>query len=85
MRYGIATGQKLAWPLLAERWRRWEALGFDSIWDFDHLIQPSDPEAPFYEGWTLFRHSPPRPAAPGSACSSHAAHSAIRLCWPRSP
>jgi alkanesulfonate monooxygenase SsuD/methylene tetrahydromethanopterin reductase-like flavin-dependent oxidoreductase (luciferase family) len=38
---------------MVERWRLYEELGFDSVWDFDHFIQPSQPEAPFYDGWTL--------------------------------
>jgi alkanesulfonate monooxygenase SsuD/methylene tetrahydromethanopterin reductase-like flavin-dependent oxidoreductase (luciferase family) len=28
-------------------------LGFDSAWDCDHLIQPSRPDGPYFEAWTL--------------------------------
>jgi F420-dependent oxidoreductase-like protein len=50
---GIGQDQNLPWPELVERWRLIEALGFDSIWDFDHYNQPSRPEGPYFEAWTL--------------------------------
>jgi F420-dependent oxidoreductase-like protein len=50
---GIGQDQNLPWPALVERWRLIEALGFDSIWDFDHFLQPSRPEGPYFEAWTL--------------------------------
>jgi F420-dependent oxidoreductase-like protein len=53
LNFGICTDQNLPWPALAERWRRYEALGFDSIWDCDHLYQPSKPTGPYFEAWTL--------------------------------
>ncbi|HET6309909.1 MAG TPA: LLM class flavin-dependent oxidoreductase [Candidatus Nitrosotalea sp.] len=53
VRVGIATGQNQRWETMVERWRLYEELGFDSLWDFDHFTQPSQPEAPFYDGWTL--------------------------------
>jgi F420-dependent oxidoreductase-like protein len=28
-------------------------LGFDSVWDCDHYVQPSRPHGPYFEGWTL--------------------------------
>jgi alkanesulfonate monooxygenase SsuD/methylene tetrahydromethanopterin reductase-like flavin-dependent oxidoreductase (luciferase family) len=37
----IGVDQNLLWATLVERWRLIEALGFDSIWDFDHLSQPT--------------------------------------------
>jgi F420-dependent oxidoreductase-like protein len=30
-----------------------EELGFDSVWDCDHYVQPEQPDGPYYEGWTL--------------------------------
>ena len=30
-----------------------DELGFDSVWDCDHLIQPSRPTGPYFEAWTL--------------------------------
>ncbi|HET9001198.1 MAG TPA: LLM class flavin-dependent oxidoreductase [bacterium] len=53
MRFGICTDQNLPWPTLVERWQYFERLGFDSVWDCDHLNQPSNPTGPYYEGWTL--------------------------------
>jgi alkanesulfonate monooxygenase SsuD/methylene tetrahydromethanopterin reductase-like flavin-dependent oxidoreductase (luciferase family) len=53
LRFGICTDQNLPWPTLAERWRVLEEMGFDSLWDCDHLIQPSRPNGPYFEGWTL--------------------------------
>jgi F420-dependent oxidoreductase-like protein len=53
MRFGIVTDQNQPWPSLVERWRLFEQLGFDSVWDCDHFIQPSRPTGPYYEAWTL--------------------------------
>jgi F420-dependent oxidoreductase-like protein len=53
VRFGIVTDQNLPWPALVERWRVFEALGFDSAWDCDHFIQPSRPTGPYFEAWTL--------------------------------
>ena len=50
---GIGVDQNLPWPTLIERWRLVETLGFDSLWDFDHLNQPSRPDGPYFEAWTL--------------------------------
>jgi F420-dependent oxidoreductase-like protein len=51
--FGICTDQNLPWSALVERWRLFEELGFDSVWDCDHFQQPSRPHGPFFEGWTL--------------------------------
>ena len=53
MRFGIVTDQNQPWASLVERWRLFEQLGFDSVWDCDHYIQPSRPTGPYFEGWTL--------------------------------
>jgi F420-dependent oxidoreductase-like protein len=53
MRFGIVTDQNLAWPDLLARWQLFERLGFDSIWDCDHFVQPSRPTGPYFEAWTL--------------------------------
>jgi F420-dependent oxidoreductase-like protein len=50
---GIGVDQNLPWETLVDRWRLVETLGFDSIWDFDHLNQPSRPEGPYLEAWTV--------------------------------
>lgn len=36
VRFGIMTLQTAPYPDLVERWRRVEALGFDSVWIADH-------------------------------------------------
>src|SRR5438067_12881335 len=53
VRFGIVTDQNLPWPSLVGRWQLFEALGFDSAWDCDHLVQPSRPTGPYFEAWTL--------------------------------
>jgi len=53
LQFGICRNQTLPWPELARQWRLYEELGFDSAWDCDHFQRPSEPEAPYYEGWTL--------------------------------
>jgi len=53
VRFGIVTDQNLPWPTLVERWQLFDRLGFDSAWDCDHLIQPSRPDGPYFEAWTL--------------------------------
>jgi alkanesulfonate monooxygenase SsuD/methylene tetrahydromethanopterin reductase-like flavin-dependent oxidoreductase (luciferase family) len=53
LRFGICTDQNMDWPETVERWKYLEALGFDSIWLCDHLIQPSRPDGPYFEGSTL--------------------------------
>ena len=53
LRFGICTDQNLPWPVLVERWQLFERLGFDSVWDCDHYIQPSRPTGPYFEAWTL--------------------------------
>jgi len=51
--FGICTDQNLPFRTLVERWQYFEQLGFDSVWDCDHLNQPSRPTGPYFEGWTL--------------------------------
>ena len=51
--FGLCTDQNLTWDQTTERWRYFEELGFDSLWDCDHFQQPSRPTGPYFEGWTL--------------------------------
>jgi F420-dependent oxidoreductase-like protein len=53
LRFGICVDQNLGWEKNVERWRRFEELGFDSVWDCDHWVQPSRPSGPYFEAWTL--------------------------------
>jgi F420-dependent oxidoreductase-like protein len=52
-RFGVVTDQILPWPTLVQRWRYFEELGFDSVWDSDHFIQSSWSEYPNFEAWTV--------------------------------
>lgn len=50
--FGIQT-LGLTWPELAERWPRYDAEGWDSLWIPDHLATPSGGDAlPFLDAWT---------------------------------
>jgi len=53
LRFGICTDQNLPWETLVAQWRRFDELGFDSAWVCDHFQQPSRPQGPYFEGWTL--------------------------------
>jgi F420-dependent oxidoreductase-like protein len=53
MRFGIVTDQNMSWSETVGRWQLFERLGFDSIWDCDHFVQPSRPAGPYFEAWTL--------------------------------
>jgi alkanesulfonate monooxygenase SsuD/methylene tetrahydromethanopterin reductase-like flavin-dependent oxidoreductase (luciferase family) len=53
LRFGLCTDQNLSWARTVERWRLFEELGFDSVWDCDHYLQPSRPTGPYFEAWTL--------------------------------
>lgn len=53
VRVGLCTDQNLPYATLLEHWRLFENLGFDSVWDCDHFMQPSRPTGPYFEGWTL--------------------------------
>ena len=53
LRIGLCTDQNMPWEKTVERWQHFERLGFDSVWDCDHYVQPSRPTGPYYEGWTL--------------------------------
>lgn len=51
--FGLCTDQNMTWETTIERWLYFEELGFDSLWDCDHFQQPSRPNGPYFEGWTL--------------------------------
>ena len=43
----------MTWTKTVERWKLIEHLGYESAWLCDHLIQPSRPEGPYFEAWSL--------------------------------
>ena len=53
VRFGLCTDQNLSWKETVERWQLFERLGIDSAWDCDHYLQPSRPDGPYLEAWTL--------------------------------
>jgi F420-dependent oxidoreductase-like protein len=56
IRFGIQTGQQnVNFDEMRELWRKADALGYDSLWVFDHFypIFVPDPAGPCMEGWTL--------------------------------
>jgi alkanesulfonate monooxygenase SsuD/methylene tetrahydromethanopterin reductase-like flavin-dependent oxidoreductase (luciferase family) len=52
MRFGLMTLQSAPYAALADRWRRAEAMGFDSIWIADHS-SAQYPDLVTYEAWSL--------------------------------
>src|SRR5262249_43426626 len=47
--FGLCTDQNLTWEETVQRWKYFEQLGFDSVWDCDHYQQPSRPQGPYFE------------------------------------
>lgn len=54
IRFGIQTAQQgVEWIQMLELWRKADAWGYDSLWNFDHFYPLYvDPEGPCFEGWT---------------------------------
>jgi alkanesulfonate monooxygenase SsuD/methylene tetrahydromethanopterin reductase-like flavin-dependent oxidoreductase (luciferase family) len=52
-RFGICTDQNMTWEKNVERWQLFEKLGYESAWVCDHLVQPSRPNGPYLEAWSL--------------------------------
>jgi len=53
LRFGVITLQHLSWKQEIARWKLIEALGFDSVWVADHFVNYFQPNAPWFEAWTL--------------------------------
>lgn len=49
--FGIQTMLGTSWPNLVQRWKEYEAAGWDSLWLPDHLSPPSGEPGPFFEAW----------------------------------
>ena len=54
IRFGIQTGQQnVEWADLLDVWKKADAWGYDSLWNFDHFYPIfADPNGPCLEGWT---------------------------------
>lgn len=53
LRFGILTRPQFTWKKNVESWIFIEALGFDSVWVPDHFVPYYNPEAFWFEAWTL--------------------------------
>jgi alkanesulfonate monooxygenase SsuD/methylene tetrahydromethanopterin reductase-like flavin-dependent oxidoreductase (luciferase family) len=53
LRFGVITLQNVPWEQEANRWRRIDELGFDSVWVADHFVDYTRPSSPWFEAWTL--------------------------------
>lgn len=52
--FGVYLPQlKFAFAELRERVQLAEALGYDSVWFYDHFYSPGSPDVPAFEAWTL--------------------------------
>ncbi len=54
VRFGVQTGQQgVEWATMRELWKKADAWGYDSLWNFDHFYPIFvAPEGPCLEGWT---------------------------------
>lgn len=51
--FGIQTPQFHDWAVIEANWRRFEDLGWDSLWLPDHFVPTFRRELPFMDAWTL--------------------------------
>ncbi len=50
--FGVLLLSDAPWEVLAERAKRAEAMGFDTLWVGDHFVNPYAPKGPWFEAWT---------------------------------
>ena len=53
LRFIVAAMQEEPWPEMIQRWQRVEALGFDGVMLADHFVNYEQPNAHWFEAWTL--------------------------------
>lgn len=53
IRFGIIRNNILSWDKTVAQWQRFEAAGFDSVWNCDHFQRPSDPNGPHMDAWMV--------------------------------
>jgi len=51
--FGMYVPQNAPFPVLAERFRRAEQLGFDQVWVADHIRDHRGVDSPWYDGWLV--------------------------------
>lgn len=52
LRFGVLDLPDAPFPILADRWRLMEDLGFDFLWAPDHTAFWRNLDAPWFDGWT---------------------------------
>jgi len=53
IRFVVAAIQEAPWPEMITRWLRVESLGFDGVMLADHFVNFAQPQAHWFEAWTL--------------------------------
>ncbi len=53
LRFGIIRNNILSWDETIAQWQRFETAGFDSVWNCDHFMRPSDPGGPHMDSWMI--------------------------------
>jgi alkanesulfonate monooxygenase SsuD/methylene tetrahydromethanopterin reductase-like flavin-dependent oxidoreductase (luciferase family) len=53
LRFGIIRNNILSWDETLAQWQRFEAAGFDNVWNCDHFQRPSDPSGPHMDAWMI--------------------------------
>jgi alkanesulfonate monooxygenase SsuD/methylene tetrahydromethanopterin reductase-like flavin-dependent oxidoreductase (luciferase family) len=48
MRFGLTILPELPWAELRPRWQAAEAMGFDHLWTYDHIVWGGLPDSPWY-------------------------------------
>jgi alkanesulfonate monooxygenase SsuD/methylene tetrahydromethanopterin reductase-like flavin-dependent oxidoreductase (luciferase family) len=48
MRIGVLILPEGPWEVAAEKWRRADALGFDHVWTYDHVVWDGLPDSPWF-------------------------------------
>jgi len=53
IRFVVGAIQEASWPEMIERWQHVESLGLDGVMLADHFVNFAQPQAPWFEAWTL--------------------------------
>ncbi len=53
LRFVVGAIQDAPWPEMIARWQRVESMGLDGLMLADHFVNFAQPNAPWFEAWTL--------------------------------
>jgi alkanesulfonate monooxygenase SsuD/methylene tetrahydromethanopterin reductase-like flavin-dependent oxidoreductase (luciferase family) len=53
LRFVVGAIQDAPWPEMITRWQRVESMGLDGLMLADHFVNFAQPNAPWFEAWTL--------------------------------